>query len=601
MNRASGRPWLLFLQALLLIVCASLAAVGLANWHGLITHANSLPPGGDHLSAARIRLLITLVRAAALGLFGLLALSLWFRASLEIHVGQVLGEFQSSLQELGRDTRASIFSLSHVALLSLAVVTIAGTILRIRYLFQPMRYDESLSFDQFASQPLSFFLRDYSIPNNHIFHNILVHFTTSLFGDQPWAIRLPALVAGILLIPVSAFVFKHFFGTLVGLLVAALVAGNSILMEYSINSRGYSILTLIFLVLIALADYLKRRTNLAGWLLFILLAALGFYTIPTMLYPFGMLIGWLLLAAIFERNGIASKRLILHSLIAAGAVIALTFIFYSPVILYHGIKPLIGNSYVAPLTGGQFLHGWPTSLKKLWIQWNRGLPTLIGMLLSGGVLLYFVVRHRIDRQRFSLLLASLSWCVLAVLMQRVIPFERVWIFLVPIYLALAAAGFVAIAGPLAAARGDRSGPLLLGAPAIVLIYASLFVVSSRSVAKSGEAFPDVLQTTRYFESELKPGDHVIASCPNDGILLYYARHNAKLEHSLHDDAKHPYSRLLIVVRNSDQTIDGILKDNRVAASEFENAERIKEFPSATIYAARRYSSVTAVPKALESR
>jgi uncharacterized membrane protein len=446
-----------------------------------------------------------------------------------------------------------------------------------------MRYDEAISFDQFASQPLNFLIRDYSVPNNHIFHNILVHFTTRIFGGEPWAIRLPALIAGILLIPVTAWLFKYFFGTLSGLLAAALVAGSSILIEYSINARGYSILTLIFLLLIALTQYLRRRSNLAGWLAFVVLSAIGFYTIPTMLYPFGMLIGWLLLSAVLDHRKPESRKLIAYTFAAGAAVVALTFVFYSPVILYHGIKVLVGNQYVMPLTWSQFLIGWPGSLRKLWIQWNRGLPTLIGLLLSAGVGLFFILRRRIDRQGFSLLIATLVLCVLAVFMQRVIPFERVWIFLVPIYLALAAAGFVALTGANAL---NSTRWTVVAPPLLLLLCVSIFVINSRSVVKSGEAFPDIFQVTNYFDSNLQAGDRIAAACPNDGILLYYAHRDPKLNESLHDDGKHPNSRIFIVVRNSDQTPQGVLKENRVPTAAYETPRLLKDFSAAALYEAR---------------
>ena len=60
-----------------------------------------------------------------------------------------------------------------------------------------MRFDEAFTFLRFASQPLLEGLTTYAEPNNHLFHTLLVHISTSLFGDQPWAIRLPALLAGV--------------------------------------------------------------------------------------------------------------------------------------------------------------------------------------------------------------------------------------------------------------------------------------------------------------------------------------------------------------------------------------------------------------------
>src|SRR5450631_3222237 len=51
---------------------------------------------------------------------------------------------------------------------------IFAVVLRIAHLRQPMRYDEAWTFVHYASQPLSVALSDYSFPNNHVFHSLLV-------------------------------------------------------------------------------------------------------------------------------------------------------------------------------------------------------------------------------------------------------------------------------------------------------------------------------------------------------------------------------------------------------------------------------------------
>jgi hypothetical protein len=168
-------------------------------------------------------------------------------------------------------------------------------------------------------------------------------------------------------------------------------------------------------------------------------------------------------------------------------------------------------------------------------------------------------------------------------MQRVIPFERVWIFLVPIYLALAAAGFVALTGANAL---NSTRWTVVAPPLLLLLCVSIFVINSRSVVKSGEAFPDIFQVTNYFDSHLQAGDRIAAACPNDGILLYYAHRDPKLNESLHDDGKHPNSRIFIVVRNSDQTPQGVLKENRVPTTAYETPRLLKDFSAAAVYEAR---------------
>ena len=56
--------------------------------------------------------------------------------------------------------------------------------------------------------------------------------------------RLPALIAGILLIPATYLLFRVISNNLAALLSSALVAVSSPLIEFSTNARGYTTVTL---------------------------------------------------------------------------------------------------------------------------------------------------------------------------------------------------------------------------------------------------------------------------------------------------------------------------------------------------------------------
>ena len=68
-----------------------------------------------------------------------------------------------------------------------------------------MRYDESYTFQYHASQDVLNLVSDYTTPNNHIFHSLLVHCSYLLWGDSPAALRLPALLAHRLRGPAGRF------------------------------------------------------------------------------------------------------------------------------------------------------------------------------------------------------------------------------------------------------------------------------------------------------------------------------------------------------------------------------------------------------------
>ena len=82
---------------------------------------------------------------------------------------------------------------------------IAAAFLRLVFIHQPMRFDESFTFWHFASKPLVVALSSYSAPNNHLFNTLLVHIAYRLLGNEPWILRLPAFLAGVAIVPAVYF------------------------------------------------------------------------------------------------------------------------------------------------------------------------------------------------------------------------------------------------------------------------------------------------------------------------------------------------------------------------------------------------------------
>src|SRR5207237_7232350 len=76
------------------------------------------------------------------------------------------------------------------------------------------------------------------------------------------------------------------------ILAAALTASWPAFIDYSNDARGYTLLCCFTLIAAASMCYVIRSGNSAAMLLFAVASALGFYTVPVMLYPFAMLAVW---------------------------------------------------------------------------------------------------------------------------------------------------------------------------------------------------------------------------------------------------------------------------------------------------------------------
>ena len=124
-----------------------------------------------------------------------------------------------------------------------------------------MRVDEAATYLFYVRKPPLYGLVSYTLPNNHVFHTLLVSVSTFVFGNHPWAIRMPAFLAGVAMIPLAFAAGRRIHGDAAGLITAAFVASSSVLIEYSTNARGYTIVAAIFLGLLALQV-------VVGWLFY---------------------------------------------------------------------------------------------------------------------------------------------------------------------------------------------------------------------------------------------------------------------------------------------------------------------------------------------
>ena len=98
----------------------------------------------------------------------------------------------------------------------------------------------------FASQSWSDILSAHDLPNNHFLHTLCVHFMQSVFGDAEWVLRLPALVAGLMGIPVIFWFARRLTGApTIGLLAALLLTGHALHVSFSQQAQGYTLLVLL--------------------------------------------------------------------------------------------------------------------------------------------------------------------------------------------------------------------------------------------------------------------------------------------------------------------------------------------------------------------
>jgi 4-amino-4-deoxy-L-arabinose transferase-like glycosyltransferase len=500
---------------------------------------------------------------------------------------------------------------------------------RLVYLSQPMRYDEALTFLQFASKPLSEGLSNYSQPNNHLFHTLLVHISYSLFGDQPWVIRLPALLAGIALVPLVYWVTRQHFNPEAGLLAAGLTGSSSVLIEFSTNARGYTLVCCFFVALLGLGYVLRgsargskplateKPSPLKGlissadkrWLVFALLGVLGMYTIPTMLYPLGIVALWLLLSILVEDSGQPRLTLLAYMLSSLLLAAGLTLLLYVPVINVSGMDSLTGNRYVQTLPWQNFVLQIPILLERVWLTWNRDIPLLIQWLLVIGFIVSFIFHQRLACYRIPIVFAML-WLIPVLLVQRVVGFPRTWLFLLPLYFMLASAGMIYLLRAVLDVGRTRGFAPTTELPhlsaktheqaqqhehtwyalfaLIVSLVLSVSVLQSQSILASEEtgALRGAAAFTELLVDRLQPGDGVLALLPADAPLEYYFRLNGLSASYLNTDLGNK-QRLFVVVYKPATTLADTLARAGLPSGDYGAPELVARVEPASLYQIER--------------
>jgi hypothetical protein len=439
-------------------------------------------------------------------------------------------------------------------LLPLALLTLLAAALRIVLLDMPMRLDEATTFNEFVLQPWRSTLTKYWATNNHPLHSILAKITVDLFGRSPWAVRIPALVAGIALVPLSYFVARRLSTRGAAWYTAIGVSVLAPFVLFSTNARGYSMVAVFALLQwLAVRDALERERT-TSWILVALFGALGVYTHLTMAFAYAGNMAWAVLWMVRRRR--FTVRTLRPAVVAGVASIGMAVVLYAPYAYVSGLDALVANDNVSAKGVSAFLRDAPNLLGRIGKSWGTGLP--LWLAIAAGVLAAVAVLAGIRAPTVEALLPLVSTAALVLFLavSLRLPPPRSTLYLLP--LVLAAVG--ALASRLTAGRGRVTAALVWGAcalPLAVVTGAHLTAQPVRTISETGwmpegEAIYERLQAT------IAPGD-AIASLwlPRDILRYYYLRDDKGRAPLIPEVCPAPPHVLYIIVRRS-ETIPMVL-------------------------------------------
>ncbi len=419
----------------------------------------------------------------------------------------------------GRPDRAETSSLIAIVLLAIMI--------RLMMITRPAEYDEAYTFIAFARNSFRQILIDYNVPNNHIFHTILVRLSYLMFGIDLWQIRLPTFLASLLLVISKYFLGRNLYNRKSGIISAILAATLPSLVVQSVSARGYIIVTLMMVVALLAGNYVIQKKNIAGWFILALSCAIGFFTVPVMIFPCGFIFIWLFslgLTKQYHQDYVNIFSWMKYLFCTGFLLIFMVMLLYLPVVLNinTGRTPNIHN-FLYPIPFGEYLASAPTALGILILEWFSGLNELLFFILIAGFILSLLLNRSILKQPLPMSLILIVYILAAILIIKPPSiFLRIWIWILPLLLMWSAAGIVG-APDWAATKFSKpyishglTGILVLG----VAVNGTV-AIRSASLKGTYTQDPAVIPVTAFLKSQIANNDLVIVSSSSNARYWYY--------------------------------------------------------------------------------
>jgi len=150
------------------------------------------------------------------------------------------------------------------------------------------------------------------------------------------------------------------------------------------------------------------------------------------------------------------------------------------------------------------------------------IPGLLLWLLVAGFATGLAFHRRCAAHRIPVMFAVVLWIAPVLLIQRVAPFPRVWLFLLPLSLMVACGGLWLMVRTLVGHWGPRARWLPVAIALACFLLVGGTVIRSDSV-RSRPKLSGIKELAAWMKGRLKPQDVVLAKIPSTAPLSYYFR------------------------------------------------------------------------------
>lgn len=252
---------------------------------------------------------------------------------------------------------------------AITALTVAGFLIRVLYLYDRAPIGDEIGTLIYIQKDIPYLLSHFDTWLTMNYYLVAEKIVVSLFGTGSFSLGLLSLLPGVAVIPLSAVYARRLAPPAVACAVAALVAFNPFLIQYSGIARAYSLLVMMTLVTMITFQQWEAHPSTYGAALFAFVSCLSILVHPNGVYPVlsSVSIGLLGFLRSTDRNRqLPQLRALFTFLAVAGIVTMLAYFRIAPDMVRFGLKwhgsPPGSISYLPYVIGMQTaggLWGWP--------------------------------------------------------------------------------------------------------------------------------------------------------------------------------------------------------------------------------------------------
>lgn len=412
-----------------------------------------------------------------------------------------------------------------------SVVFVTWAVLATSHLHLPLRFDETKTFLRAADRSFWILWTHYST-NSHMLHSFLLRIAY-LVGD--WnltTLRMPAFLAACFALSALWSFVRQEHGWLAAALASALFATSPFFIEYATNARGYSLVTLFFLLSLLCGRRLVRRPDTNGlWMFQALVISLGFLTHFVMVFPVTITATWMLILRYREGGNAALRPFAGKMALWCCITLAITLLLYTPALMESGFHSLFNNPYVQTKPyGTEVWRYWSIGyLMVSWTKWHMATPLWAQAALLVMIAIGAATPRRPTGHRGTFVVAVVigTCAVLLVKPGVLMPRATIYLLLASMIVVGTGAAFL-IETVLGRLRGNV---VMLDVARAVIVWLVLggFAwwvtrpgVMERFAVETGFS-PMAKALTSSILHDLQPGDFVIAGNRTIPQVLFYLR------------------------------------------------------------------------------